>query len=273
MASRTSACWRLGLGGFLVGSMLLAAVLGFFWTPYPPDRMAPAQRLQPPSGTHFLGTDHYGRDILSRVMTGAITSVLVGLIAVGIGMGGGVLLGMVAAYCGGWIDELLMRTCDVLFAFPAVLTAVLLAAVLGPSLTGAMVAIGLFFIPVFGRLSRAGALSVWQREYVLAARAAGMGEGYIAFRHVLPNIAGPLVVQASVQFALAILAEAALSYLGLGIQPPHASWGRMLSESQTFLGLAPWTAIFPGMAIAWSVLGFNLLGDLLRDAIDPKSAP
>jgi peptide/nickel transport system permease protein len=163
-----------------------------------------------------------------------------------------------------------MRLSDFLFGFPAVLTAILITSILGPSMINAMLAIGIFYIPVFARLTRAVALSIWEREFIMAARAAGMSEWAITWRHVLPNILSPLVIQGTIQFAVAILAEAGLSYLGLGTQPPNASWGRMLNEAQTFMSLSPWMAIFPGVAIAWAVLGFNLLGDGLRDTLDPK---
>jgi peptide/nickel transport system permease protein len=177
---------------------------------------------------------------------------------------------MASAYFGKWVDESIMRFSDFLFGFPAVLTAILITSILGPSMINAMLAIGIFYIPVFARLTRAVAMSIWEREFIAAARACGVGEWSIAWRHVLPNILSHLLIQGTIQFAVAILAEAGLSYLGLGSQPPQASWGRMLNEAQTFMSLAPWMAIFPGLAIAWAVLGFNLLGDGLRDTLDPK---
>jgi peptide/nickel transport system permease protein len=255
-----------GLSVFVV----LMALCSLFWTPYEANTMSPRHRLQPPSHEHLLGTDQYGRDIFSRVMVGAVNSIVVGLVTVAIGMTLGVLLGLVSAYYGKLVDESIMRLSDLLFAFPAVLTAILITSILGPSVINAMLAIGIFYIPVFARLTRAVALTIWEREFVLAARASGISEYAITWRHVLPNILSPLLIQGTVQFAVAILAEAALSYLGLGTQPPHASWGRMLNEAQTFMALAPWMAIFPGLAIAWAVLGFNLLGDGLRDTLDPK---
>jgi peptide/nickel transport system permease protein len=257
--------------GFILSAVVvLMALTSILWTPHEPNAMSAGERLSPPSWNHLLGTDHYGRDILSRVMKGAVNSIIVGLVTVAIGLSLGLLLGLLAAYYGRWADELIMRLADLLFGFPAVLTAILITAVGGPSMVNAMLAIGIFYIPVFARLTRAVALSVWQREFITAARAAGLGEGWIAWRHVLPNILSPLLVQVTIQFAVAILAEAGLSYLGLGTQPPHASWGRMLNEAQTYMGRAPWLAIFPGLAIAWAVLGFNLLGDGLRDILDPK---
>jgi peptide/nickel transport system permease protein len=185
-------------------------------------------------------------------------------------MGVGVCLGLFAAYFGGWVDESIMRFSDLLFGFPAVLTAILITSVLGPSITNVMLAIGIFYIPVFSRLTRAVAMTLWEREFIIAARAGGLDEWRITWLHILPNLLSPLIIQATIQFAVAILAEAGLSYLGLGTQPPHPSWGRMLYEAQTFMELSPWMSIFPGLAIAWAVLGFNLLGDGLRDMLDPK---
>ncbi len=258
------------LGFLLSAIVILMAACALVWTPFDSNVMDARARLQAPSLQHPLGTDQYGRDILSRVMKGAVNSVIVGLVTVAIGLSLGVLLGLAAAYCGRLTEEAIMRASDLLFAFPAVLTAILLTSVLGASLINAMLAIGIFYIPVFARLTRAVAMTVWEREYVAAARAGGLSEWTITWRHVLPNILSPLLIQGTVQFAVAILAEAGLSYLGLGTQPPHASWGRMLNEAQTFMGMAPWMAVFPGVAIAWAVLGFNLLGDGLRDTLDPR---
>lgn len=260
---------------FFVGFVLSAVVVcmalaSLVWTPYDENKMNPRHRLESPSIAHPLGTDQYGRDILSRVMKGAVNSIVVGLVTVAIGMGLGVVLGLVAAYHGRWADEAIMRFSDLLFAFPAVLSAILITSILGPSVINAMFAIGIFYIPIFARLTRAVATIVWKREYVSAARACGESEWVIIRRHILPNILSPLLIQATIQFAVAILAEAGLSYLGMGTQPPHPSWGRMLNEAQTFMEMAPWMAIFPGVAIAWAVLGFNLLGDGLRDTLDPK---
>jgi peptide/nickel transport system permease protein len=259
--------------GFILSFVVIAmAFTSLAWTPYDANKMNPHQRLEGPSIRHLLGTDQYGRDILTRVMVGAANSVIVGLATVAIGLTIGVALGLAAAYYRRLADEAIMRLSDFLFGFPAVLTAILITSILGPSMLNAMLAIGIFYIPVFARLTRAVALSVWEREFIMAARAAGRSEWVITWRHVLPNILSPLLIQTTIQFAVAILAEAGLSYLGLGTQPPHASWGRMLNEAQTFMSLSPWMAIFPGVAIAWAVLGFNLLGDGLRDTLDPKMA-
>jgi peptide/nickel transport system permease protein len=205
-------------------------------------------------------------------MKGAVNSLIVGWVAVGIGLSLGVLLGSLAAFWRGWRDEGIMRLADVFYGFPAVLSAILITSILGPGMVNSMLAIGIFYIPIFARLTRGASLSIWQRDYVTSARAVGQTNRAIIWSTILPNILSPLIVQATVQFAIAILAEAALSYLGLGTQPPHASWGRMLNEAQTFMEISPWLAIFPGLAIAVAVLGFNLLGDGLRDFLDPRFA-
>jgi peptide/nickel transport system permease protein len=259
--------------GFLLSLVVVvAAALSLVWSPYDATAMSPKERLQAPSFRHPMGTDQYGRDVFSRVMAGSVSSILAGLVTVAIGMCLGVVLGLTAAYRRGHVGESLMRLSDLLFAFPAVLTAILITTIWGPSLINAMLAIGIFYVPVFARLTRATAAAIWERDFILAARAAGMREGRIIIEHILPNILSPLIVQATIQFAVAILAEAGLSYLGLGSQPPASSWGRMLGEAQTFMAMAPWMALFPGLAIAWAVLGFNLLGDGLRDSLDPKMA-
>jgi peptide/nickel transport system permease protein len=257
--------------GFILSLVVvIAAAVSLAWTPYDGNRMNARDRLQGPSWQHPLGTDQYGRDTLSRVMTGSVNSIIVGLVTVAIGLTIGVGLGLISAYYGRLADEAIMRFSDLLFGFPAVLTAILITSILGPSMVNAMLAIGIFYIPVFARLTRAVAIVVWEKEFIAAARACGIGEWAITWRHVLPNILSPLLIQGTIQFAVAILAEAGLSYLGLGTQPPHASWGRMLNEAQTFMDTNSWMAIFPGLAIAWAVLGFNLLGDGLRDTLDPK---
>jgi peptide/nickel transport system permease protein len=230
-----------------------------------------AARLQPPSGAHPMGTDQYGRDLLSRVMRGAVASLAVGAVAVGIGMGVGVLLGAAGGWLGGWPDEAAMRVTDAIYGFPAVLSALLVTAAFGAGVLISMIAVGVAYVPVFARLTRANILSLREQDFVTAARALGVSDGAIVGRHILPNTVSPLIVQATISFPLAILAEAALSYLGLGTQPPHPSWGLMLREAQSFLALAPWFAIFPGAAIAVAVLGFNLLGDGLRDLLDPRT--
>jgi peptide/nickel transport system permease protein len=260
------------VGGVLTLLLAAAALLSLVWTPYPYAEIDIPKKLQGPSAQHWLGTDSLGRDIVSQLLVGSQNSIVVGVIAVGIGLGVGVLLGCVAAARGGWLDELIMRASDFTFAFPALLTAIMLTAIYGPGLVMSIVAIGIFNVPVFARITRGSAQAVWAREFVLAARAAGKGPGRITLDHVLPNIASVLIVQATISFATAILAEAALSYLGLGTQPPQPSWGRMLNEAQTQMFQAPLLALWPGMAIVLSVLGLNLLGDGLRDLMDPKLA-
>jgi peptide/nickel transport system permease protein len=267
---------RFGHPGFIVGvtlTLMIAALalLSLVWTPYPPDAIRIAARLQPPTWAHWLGTDHFGRDMLSMIMVGARNSISVGAVAVGLGMAAGVPLGLAAATLGGWTDEAIGRLTDLTFAFPAILSAILITALLGPGAVNAIVAIGIFNIAVFGRVTRAAALHVMARPFVRAAAALGRGPVSVTRVHVLPNIAGALVVQATISFAVAILAEAGLSYLGLGIQPPAPSWGKMLNEAQTFMALRPTLAIFPGAAIALAVLGLNLLGDGLRDLLDPRT--
>lgn len=267
--------WRranFAIGGVLVAMLLALALLSFVWTPYSPTDLDIPHKLQPPSTAHWLGTDSLGRDIVSLLIVGSRVSIAVGLIAVGIGIGIGVALGLLAAMKRGWIEEAVMRLADFTFAFPALLSAIMLTAIYGPGLVTSIVAIGIFNVPVFARISRASALVVGSREYVLAARALGKSEWQITTQHVLPNIAALLIVQATIQFALAILAEAALSYLGLGTQPPTPSWGRMLNEAQAQLFQAPQLAIYPGVAIALTVLGLNLMGDGLRDIFDPRLA-
>jgi len=262
---------RSFLIGFVITLLIAAmALLSFIWTPYDVTDLVVASRMQTPSAEHWLGTDHFGRDILSMIMVGARNSIAVAVVAVGIGIAIGVPLGCWAAARGGWIDETLMRFNDLVFAFPALLSAIMITAIFGPGAGNAIIAIGIFNIPVFARVARAGALSIWPREYILAARAAGKGPTLITIEHILPNIASILLVQGTIQFALGILAEAGLSYLGLGAQPPMPSWGRMLFDAQTRMMVAPHLALFPGMAIVITVLGLNLLGDGLRDLLDPK---
>jgi len=265
--------WRqvnFAIGAALVAALLALALLSFAWTPHSATDLDIPHRLQPPSAAHWLGTDGLGRDIVSLLIVGSRVSIAVGLITVGIGMGFGVALGLLAAVKRGWVEEAVMRLADFTFAFPALLSAIMLTAIYGPGLVTSIVAIGIFNVPVFARITRASALVVRSREFVLAARALGKGEWRITIEHVLPNIAAILIVQATIQFALAILAEAALSYLGLGTQPPTPSWGRMLNEAQQQLFQAPQLAVYPGVAIALTVLGLNLMGDGLRDIFDPR---
>ena len=260
------------VGATLTALLVFAAGLSLFWSPYATGDINIPMKLRGPSAAHWLGTDSLGRDIVSQLLVGAQNSIVVGVIAVGIGLGLGVLLGCVAAAKRGWVEELIMRASDFTFAFPALLSAIMLTAIYGPGLVMSIVAIGIFNIPVFARITRGAANAVWAREYVLAARAAGLGGARITLDHVLPNIASPLIVQATISFATAILAEAALSYLGLGTQPPQPSWGRMLNEAQSQIFQAPLLAVYPGVAIMLSVLGLNLMGDGLRDLMDPKLA-
>jgi peptide/nickel transport system permease protein len=260
----------LMLGSAITALLIGAALLSLLWTPYGPAELDIPNRLAKPNAAHWLGTDSLGRDIGSQLLVGAQTSIAVGLLAVAIGMVFGVGLGLLAAARRGWVEELIMRAADVTFAFPALLTAIMLGAVYGPGVITGVVAIGLFMVPIFARTTRAAANSVWATDYVLAARAGGLGPWRITWEHVLPNIAGVLMVQATVQFALAFVVEAALSYLGLGTQPPRPSWGRMLNEAQQLMFEAPMLAVWPGAAIALSVLGLNLMGDGLRDLLDPK---
>ncbi|PRD45077.1 peptide ABC transporter permease [Phyllobacterium phragmitis] len=260
----------LAIGLAITLAVAATALLSFVWTPYDATAIDIAAKLQAPSATHWLGTDHFGRDILSMIMVGSRNSIAVALLAVGIGAGLGIPLGLSAAARGGWLDEMLMRFNDLVFAFPALLSAVMITAIFGPGAFNAIIAIGIFNIPVFARVARGAALSLLRREFILAARAAGKSRSRIAVEHVLPNIANLLIVQATIQFSLGILAEAGLSYLGLGAQPPMPSWGRMLFEAQTMIGFAPHMALFPGLAIVITVLGLNLLGDGLRDVLDPR---
>ena len=264
---------RLGLtlGLLLTALALGAALLSWVWTPYGVTGISIADKLKPPSAAHPFGTDHFGRDILSMVMVGARTSLAVALVAVGIGVLVGVPLGLIAAARrGGWLDEAIMRGNDLIFAFPSLVIAILITAALGPSAVNAILAIGIFNIPVFARVTRAGAMPLWTLDYIRAAQVAGKGPARISLEHILPNIANLLIVQGTIQFSLGILAEAGLSYVGLGAQPPTPSWGRMLAEAQTLVTVAPHVAIAPGLAIVGTVLGLNLLGDALRDALDPR---
>ena len=246
------------------------AAVSYVWTPYDPTFVDASSRLLSPSWSHPFGTDKFGRDVFSQILMGSRTTLFVGFVAVGVAAAVGVPLGIVSAMAPRYVDEPLMRGSDLLLAFPALLLAIMFSAVYGASTLTAMVAIGIASIPSFARVIRSGALQVMRQEYVLAARVAGRGPVAVGVRHVLPNVASLVIVQASVSFAIAVLAEAALSYLGLGTPPPTPSWGRMLQESQELLFVAPRLSVFPGAAIALAVLGFNLLGDGLRDVLDPR---
>ncbi|MFQ8430916.1 ABC transporter permease [Amaricoccus sp. W119] len=260
------------IGAGLTAVLVLAALLSLVWTPHDVAAIDIAAKLQGSSAAHWLGTDHFGRDLFSMILVGARVSLAVALVAVGIGAGLGVPLGLIAAARrGSVVDEVVTRANDVIFAFPSLLIAILITAVFGPSALNAIIAIGIFNIPVFARLTRGAALALWQRDFVLAARVAGKGDARISVEHILPNLADLLIVQATIQFSLAILAEAALSYVGLGAQPPTPSWGRMLADSQTMIAIAPRLALVPGLAIVLAVLGLNLLGDGLRDMLDPRT--
>ncbi|MCG8336555.1 MAG: ABC transporter permease [Proteobacteria bacterium] len=277
MLERTLEIFRHGirnrsfvLGGTITMLFFLIAILSYIWVSHPIEDFNVSDKLLAPNGNYLLGTDHFGRDILSMLIMGAKNSVIVAFVAIGIGMGFGVPLGLIAASRKGWVDELIMRFNDFTFAFPSLISAIMITAIMGPGAINSIIAIGIFNIPVFARVTRGAALGIWKREFILAARSAGKRKFRISIEHVLPNTFSVLIVQATIQFALGILAEAGLSYLGLGTQPPAASWGKMLNEAQTFLHFAPQLAIYPGLAIALTVLGLNLFGDGLRDVLDPK---
>ncbi len=276
---QTPGFWRRAFAhySFVIGATLslllaLAALLSLVWTPHSPYEVVMANKLLAPGPQYWLGTDPYGRDVVSLLLVGARASIVVGVVAVGIGLVIGTAFGLLAAARRGWVEETIMRLADFGFAFPAILSAIMLTAVFGAGMVNAIIAIGIYNIPTFARITRASANAVWAREFVLAARACGKGAFSITMEHVLPNILSVLIVQATIRFAIAILAEAALSYLGLGTQPPQPSWGRMLSEAQGMLFQAPMLAVYPGVAIALAVLGLNLLGDGLRDLFDPSLA-
>jgi len=263
--------FQLVLGGIITAFFVGVVLLSFFWTPHDATIQTIADRLQSPSEQYWLGTDQFGRDMLSRLMVGAQTSIAVAIVAVGIGIGVGVPLGMMAAANkGSLLDEIIMRGNDLVFAFPSIVIAILITAVFGPSAVNAILAIGIFNIPVFARVTRGAALSLWTLDYILAARTFGKNNVQISFEHILPNIMNLLIVQGTIQFSLGILAEAGLSYIGLGAQPPTPSWGKMLADSQTMIYTHPMLALLPGIAIVLMVLGLNLMGDGLRDLLDPR---
>ncbi|MGV1950846.1 ABC transporter permease [Agrobacterium vitis] len=258
------------IGGLIIILLVAIAFLSLVWTPLPPTRMQIVYKLKPPLVHGLLGTDQLGRDLTSMMMVGAWNSLSTAMAAVVLGAGVGTLFGVTVAARRGMVEALTMRINDVIFAIPPILSAMMLGALLGTGRFTAIIAIAVFMVPVFARVTASAALQVWSRDYVLAARAAGKGQVLITVEHVLPNIASQIIVQVAIQLGLAILTEAGLSFLGLGMPPPAPTWGRMLAESQTYLAAAPWLAILPGLAIALTVLGFNMLGDGLRDLLDPR---
>ncbi len=269
--------WRLLAGNpvtvlsaLVLAGVVVIALTASFITPYGVNDVDVPQALRPPSGAHWMGTDELGRDVLSRVLMGVQASMKVAVVSVAFAAVVGVTLGVLAGYRGGWLDTVVMRIVDVMFAFPVLLLALAIVAVLGPGLTTTILAIGVVYVPIFARVARASTLSVRVEPYVAMSRTMGTGSTYILTRHILPNITGPLIVQTSLSLAFAILSEAALSFLGLGLQPPQPSLGRMIFDSQGFVTLAWWMAVFPGLAIFVIVLACNLLGDGLRDVLDPK---
>ncbi|MFC4183728.1 nickel transporter permease [Saccharococcus thermophilus] len=258
----------VGLG--IVVFFILLAIFAPLLAPYDFKDQNLAERLQPPSSKHLFGTDDFGRDIFSRVLYGARISLWVGFFSVLGSVIAGSLLGIIAGYYGRWIDGIISRLFDIMLAFPSILLAIGIVAVLGPSLQNALIAIAVINIPNFGRLIRSRVLSIKQEEYIMAAKAIGMSDMRILFHHILPNSMAPIIVQGTLAIATAIIEAAALGFLGLGAQPPNPEWGKMLADSKDFLTQAPWTMIFPGLAIMLTVLGFNLMGDGLRDALDPR---
>lgn len=258
------------VGTLVLAIMVLAALLGPLLAPYGVNQTDVANALQAPSSAHWFGTDDLGRDVFSRVLIAAQVSLRVALISVAIALAVGVFLGIIAGYAGGWLDSVFMRLVDVMFAFPMLILALAIVAVLGPGVNTATIAIGIVYVPIFARVTRASTLGVRSEPYVRASQTMGTGHLRILRTHVLPNISGPIIVQTSLSLAFAILSEAALSFLGLGVQPPQPSWGRMLFEAQSFLGTAWWLAVFPGIAIFLTVLACNLVGDGLRDVLDPQ---
>jgi peptide/nickel transport system permease protein len=262
---------RVGLIGLIIVTLLiLLGIFGQVLAPYDPNAIDMTARFLPPTLEHPLGTDDCGRDTLSRIMYGARISLQVGIIAVGIAASVGSLLGLLAGYGNRLVDEIIMRSMDILFAFPAILLAIAILAALGKGVANAMIAIGVVYIPIFARIARGEVLSIRNEEFIEAAEASGAGHGRILFKHILPNAMGPLIVETSLSLAFAILAEAALSFFGLGTQPPDPSWGRMLSEGRAYFQQSIWMGFFPGLAIMLTVMGFNFLGDGLRDAMDPR---
>lgn len=263
---------NLIVGALIILALIGVAIVSLFWTPVPPAKMQILHKLQPPFGFGLLGTDQIGRDVLSMLMAGCWNSLSISVSAVAIGGTLGTIIGVSAAAQRGLFEALVMRACDVIFALPPILSAMILGAFLGTGRSTAIIAIAVFMVPVFARVALGSALQAWSRDYVLAAHAIGNTQLSITLRHVLPNIMGSIIVQATIQLGLAILTEAGLAFLGLSVPPPAPTWGRMLADAQTYFHVAPWLALLPGLAIALSVLGFNLLGDGLRDLLDPREA-
>ena len=257
-------------GAFIIIFFVLVAIIAPFIAPYGYDQLHAGERLTGPSAQNWFGTDDLGRDIFTRIVYGARISLFVGFFSVTGALVMGTLLGVIAGFFGRWIDLLISRIFDVLLAFPSILLAIAIVAILGPSLQNALLAIAIINIPIFGRLVRSRVLSIREEEYILAAKALGMKNSRILFHHILPNSVAPIIVQATLSFGSAILEAAALGFLGLGAQPPTPEWGKMLSDARQYIQTAPWTVLFPGLSIMLVVLGFNLLGDGLRDALDPK---
>ncbi|MEM8731479.1 MAG: ABC transporter permease [Pseudomonadota bacterium] len=259
------------IGAAITAVMVAMALISLVWTPYDVTQLDIPNKLQSPSLAHPFGTDHLGRDMLSMTMVGLRTSIAIAALAIAVGLALGVPLGLAAAASrGGWLDELIMRGNDIIFAFPFLVMAILITAVFGPSAINAILAFGIFNIPVCARVTRGAALSLWQREFIMAARVSGKSTTRISVEHILPNVSDLLIVQGTIQFALGIQVEAALSFVGLGVQPPTPSLGRMLADAQTLVSISPHVALVPGLAVVLTVLGLNLLGDGLRDMLDPK---
>ncbi|MBM3516544.1 MAG: ABC transporter permease [Alphaproteobacteria bacterium] len=267
---RTARNRSIWLGGVLIAVLAIVALLAPVLAPYDPTKLAAGKRLSPPSWEHAFGTDEFGRDIFSRVIHGTQLTLYVGVVAVGIGLLAGAAIGIGAGYAGGWVQAVLMRGVDFLYTFPDILIALGLVAFLGPSLTNAMVAVGISVVPYYARVTYSVVLVERNKPYFEAATAIGAGWPRLVVRHLLPNIVPPLIVVATLGFSAAVLSAAALSFLGLGAQPPAPEWGKMLADGRNYIARAPWILVFPGLAIVVTVLGFNILGDGIRDVLDPR---
>jgi peptide/nickel transport system permease protein len=261
---------NLIIGGAILAMFIIVLITSFFYTPHDVNTMESADKLQGPSSVYWFGTDEFGRDIFSRVMQGTQTAFFVGGVAVAIGLFFGTLIGGIAGYVGGWVDEIIMRIMDAFMAFPGIILALMLVAVFGPGMVNTSIALGIIAIPGIARIARSGFIQNKESEYVLSAKLVGLSPFKIMFKHILPNISSSLIVAVSVAFAVAMLAEAGLSYLGLGVQPPDPSWGRMLRDSQSYMVGAPWYTYAPGIAITLLVLGFYMMSNAIRDMNDPR---